>query len=186
MDKWGITDRRRLLKAGLFVLGADLFALRAFADEKKSPGEFTVVGRGELLKGLDGMSHVADEGNDPFGNGHNAAAVMSAAFFCREQKIDRETQKAILAVMEKQLLTSRIYAARPEEKAAPDLVDDLVAAVGRGQEIVRLDANPIQARLQRQLGEAPKILFARQPLFLNRVEQAGFIANAGAGVVAGM
>jgi len=127
------TDRRGLLKAGLVALGADLCSARASADEKSAPDPFSVIGHGELVKGLDGMSRVAEQGNDPFVNGHNAAAVMSAAFLCRDQKIDRDAQKAILAVMEKRLLTNRIYAAaRPEEKAQPELLNDLVKDLDAG------------------------------------------------------
>lgn len=126
MSGWQITDRRQFVKLGLVALGADLCSLPARGDEKKPADEFGVIGRGEIIQGLDGMSRVADKDNDPFAHGHNAAAVMSAAFYCRDQKIDRDTQKVMLGVMKDRLLTSRIYAARPEEKANPDLIADLV------------------------------------------------------------
>jgi len=132
MHDWAITDRRQLLQASLFALGADLFCLPTKADEKKPSDVPSVIGRAEILKGLDGMSRVADEGNNPFVNGHSAAAVMSAAFYCQEQQLDGDTQKALLRVMEKRLLTSRIYAVRPEEQAEPELVDALVKDLDAG------------------------------------------------------
>ena len=146
------------MKAGLFALGADLLSLPAGADEKKPAGGFSVIGHGEILKGLDGMSRAAEKGHDPFAHGHNAAAVMSAAFFCREQKIGRETQKSILAVMKDRLLTSRIYKARPEEKAEPGLVS--VSANGGTPEVLtKLDAGSRDKTHRALLGPALPIEF---------------------------
>ena len=59
--------RRQLLKAGLIVAGAPfcpeaLFDRRAAADDEK-PAEDTPIGPREIVKGLDGMSRVADKGN---------------------------------------------------------------------------------------------------------------------------
>jgi hypothetical protein len=126
MHDWNITDRRQLLKASLFALGADLFRLPANADDQKPSEVPSIIGRAELLKGLDGMSRAADEGNDYFVHGHMAAAVISAPFYCQEQRLDGDTQQALLAVMENRLLTNRIYAPRPEEQPDPELVDALV------------------------------------------------------------
>jgi hypothetical protein len=130
-------ERRRLLQAGLVAAGTGLwpgalFQGYALADGEKPPGGSAVIGRREILKGLDGMSRVADEGNDPFVNGHNAAAVLSSAFFCREQNLDEPTQKEILSLMEARLLTHRIYAPRPKEVADPELVDGLVKDLDAG------------------------------------------------------
>ena len=76
--------RRDLLKTGLFAAGAvlwpeALFQRLASADEKKPSAKADTIGRRELVKGLDGMSRVADKGNDPFSGGHNAAAVIASA-----------------------------------------------------------------------------------------------------------
>jgi hypothetical protein len=131
MNAQGATDRRQLLRAGLVAVGVDLLSGPVNADEKKPP-ESTVLGEPIIVKGLDGMSHVADNGNDPFGHGHNAAAVISSAFFSREQKLDEQTQKEILAHLEARLLTSRIYVARPKEKAEPELIDALVTDLDAG------------------------------------------------------
>ena len=96
------TDRRGILKAaGLFAAGAmswpeAVFDGRAAADEK-APAANAAIGRREIIKGLDGMSRAADPKSDPFVTGHMAAAVMSSAFFCREQKIDGDAQKEIRA-----------------------------------------------------------------------------------------
>src|ERR1700716_3895424 len=95
--------RRQLLKAGLIIAGAPfcpeaLFAGRAAANDEK-PAEDTPIGRREIVKGLDGMSRVAEKGNT-FAGGHNAAAVISSAFFCREQKLDADTHKEILAYLD--------------------------------------------------------------------------------------
>src|SRR6476469_4498768 len=110
--------RRQILKAGLIVAGSPfcaeaLFDRRAAADDKLD----SLIGSREIVKGLDGMSRVADKGN-VFGLGHNAAAVISSAFFCREQKLDADTQKEVLAYLDVRLLKNPIYAeARPKEAA---------------------------------------------------------------------
>jgi hypothetical protein len=129
--------RREFLKAAVLSAGAGLwsgtfFQRLAAADENKPPAESAPLGRRELVKGLDGMSRVADRGNDPFTGGHTAAAVMSSAFFCREQKIDADTQKEILSLVETRLLKSPIYAPRPEEKADAELVAALVKDLDAG------------------------------------------------------
>jgi hypothetical protein len=136
----GAAERRQFLKEAVVSAGAGLwsgtfFQRFAAADEKKTPAESAPIGRRELVKGLDGMSRVADQGNDPFTDGHTAAAVMASAFFCREEKIDTDTQKEILSLVEARLLKGRIYAPRPEEKADPEhvaaLLKDLDARIGR-------------------------------------------------------
>jgi hypothetical protein len=126
--------RRQLLKAGLIIAGAPfcpeaLFDRRAAADDEKAD---TPIGRREIVKGLDGMSRVTEKGG-VFGLGHNAAAVISSTFFCREQKLCAETQKEILAFLDARLLKNPIYAApRPKEAADPKLVEGLLEDLGAG------------------------------------------------------
>jgi hypothetical protein len=128
--------RRQLLQAGIVLAGAPfcpeaLFDRRAAADDEK-PGADDPIGPREIIKGLDGMSRVADTGN-AFAGGHNAAAVISSAFFCREQKLDADTQKEILAYLDARLLNSPIYAAsRPKEPADAKLVDGLLEDLDAG------------------------------------------------------
>jgi hypothetical protein len=128
--------RRQLLKAGLIVAGAPfcpeaLFDGRAAADDATAAGD-TPIGPREIVKGLDGMSRVAEKGG-VFGLGHNAAAVISSAFFCREQKLDADTQKEMLAYLDARLLTNPIYSApRPKEAADPKLVEGLVEDLDAG------------------------------------------------------
>jgi hypothetical protein len=128
--------RRQLLKAGLIVAGAPfcpeaLFDGRAAAADEK-PAEESPIGPREIVKGLDGMSRVAEKGNT-FGLGHNAAAVISAAFFCREQRLGADTQKEILAFLDARLLKNPIYAAaRPKEAADPKLVEGLLEDLDAG------------------------------------------------------
>ena len=128
--------RRQLLKAGLIVAGMPfcpeaLFDRRAAADDEK-PAEDTPIGPREIIKGLDGMSWVADKRNT-FAGGHNAAAVISSAFFCREQKLDADTQKEILAYLDARLFKNPIYAAaRPREAADPRLVEGLLEDLDGG------------------------------------------------------
>lgn len=128
--------RRQLLKAGLIIAGAPLCPEALFdghataGDERQADN--TPIGRREIVKGLDGMSRVADKGNT-FAGGHNAAAVISSAFFCREQKLDRDTQKEILAYLDARLLKNPIYAvARPKETADPKLVEGLLEDLDAG------------------------------------------------------
>jgi hypothetical protein len=128
--------RRQLLKAGLIVAGLPfcpeaLFDRRAAADDEK-PAEDTPIGPPEIIKGLDGMSRVADQGKT-FAGGHNAPAVISSAFFCREQKLDADTQREILAYLDARLLKNPIYAAaRPKETADPRLVEGLLEDLDTG------------------------------------------------------
>ncbi len=140
--------RRQLLKAGLIIAAAPfcpeaLFDGRAAAGDEK-PAEDVPVGRREIVKGLDGMSRVAERGN-VFGLGHNAAAVISSAFFCREQRLGADTQNEVLAFLDARLLKNPIYAAaRPKEAADPKLVkgllEDLDAGIatlrGKGHNII--------------------------------------------------
>src|SRR3954470_4475869 len=128
--------RRRLLKAGLIVAGMPfcpeaLFDRRATAEDDAPAGD-APIGPREIIKGLDGMSRVAEKG-DAFGGGHNAAAVISSAFFCREQGLDADTQKEILAYLDARLLRNPIYAeARPKEAADPTLVEGLLEDLDAG------------------------------------------------------
>jgi len=123
------------MKAGLIIAGAPfcaeaLFDGRAAEDEK--PSEDAPIGPREIVKGLDGMSRVAETGNT-FGLGHNAAAVISSAFFCREQKLDKDTQNEILAFLDGGLLKNPIYAAaRPKEAADPNLTEGLLEDLDAG------------------------------------------------------
>jgi hypothetical protein len=128
--------RRQLLKAGLIVAGVPfcpeaLFDRRAAADDEK-PAADTPLGPREIIKGLDGMSRVADKRNT-FAGGHNAAAVISSVFFCREQKLDAGTQKEVLAYLDARLFKNPIYAAaRPREAADPSLVERLLEDLDAG------------------------------------------------------
>ena len=99
--------------------------------------EAAAVGRREILKGLDGMSRAADPGSYSFVNGHMAAAVISSAFFCREQKLDDETRKELLSLVETRLLTKPIFEPRKEERADPDLVAGLVQDLDAGIDTLR-------------------------------------------------
>src|SRR5258707_15876136 len=126
--------RRQFLKAGLIVAGAPfcpeaLFDRRAAADGGKTDAP---IGPREIVRGLDGMSRIADKGN-VFGLGHNAAAVISSAFFCRDQKLDADIQKEIMAYLEARLLKNSIYeTALPKEEADPKLVEGLLADLDAG------------------------------------------------------
>lgn len=129
------------MKAGLIVAGVPfcaeaLFDGRAAAEDEK-PADVTPIGPREIVKGLDGMSRVAEAGNT-FGLGHNAAAVISSAFFCREQKLDAETQKELRAFLDARLLKSPIYpVARPKEAADPKLAEGLLEDLDAGIDRVR-------------------------------------------------
>ncbi len=140
MTRSNMIVRRQILKAGLIVAGAPfcpeaLFDGRAAADDGKP--EDVPIGPREIVKGLDGMSRVAEKGN-VFGLGHNAAAVISSAFFCREQKLDTDTQKEILTFLDGHLLKNSIYAAaRPKGTADPKLVEGLLEDLDAGITKVR-------------------------------------------------
>jgi hypothetical protein len=131
--------RRQLLRAGLIVAGAPfcpeaLFDRRAAAEDESTE---TLIGKREIVKGLDGMSRVAEKGG-VFALGHNAAAVISSAFFCHEQKLDADTQQEILAFLDAALLKSPIYAeSRPKETADPMLVEGLLEDLDAGIDTLR-------------------------------------------------
>jgi hypothetical protein len=133
MTHSGNIVRRELLKAGLIVVGVEfcpeaLFDRRAAADDKQE----MLIGPREIVKGLDGMSRVADKGGT-FGLGHNAAAVIASAFFCREQGLGADTQKEMLAYLDARLLKNSIYAEpRPKETADPKLVEGLLEDLDAG------------------------------------------------------
>jgi len=128
--------RRQILNAGLILAGTPLcpealFDRRAVADDEQ-PAEEMLIGKREIVKGLDGMSRVVEKGN-VFGLGHNAAAVISSSFFCREQRLGPDTQREMLAFLDAGLLKSPIYAApRPQETAEPQLVDGLLEDLDAG------------------------------------------------------
>ena len=137
-----ITRRNLLQRTGLLAAGAGLWSETLFqklarADEKKPTAEAAAVGRREILKGLDGMSRAADPGSHSFVNGHIAAAVISSAFFCREEKLDDETRKEMLSLVETRLLTKPIFEPRKEERADPDLVAGLVQDLDAGIDTLR-------------------------------------------------
>lgn len=136
MDERDAAQRRAFLKAAVLSTGAGLwsgtfFQRHAAAEEMETPAVPDPVGRRELVVGLDGMSRVADRG-DVFADGHTAAAVMASAFFCREQRIDPDTQKEIRSLVESRLLRSRIFEPRPGEKPDPELVAALVKDLDAG------------------------------------------------------
>jgi hypothetical protein len=154
--------RRQLLKAGLVVAGAPLCPEALFdrpaAAAGEKPADDSPVGRREIVKGLDGMSRVAEKGG-VFGLGHNAAAVINSAFFCREQKLDADTQKEVRAFLDARLLTSPIYAApRPAETADPKLVDGLVEDLDAGIATLRGKGHNIifAAACLKALGQVPE------------------------------
>jgi hypothetical protein len=142
-------DRRELLKMmGLFAAGANfwlnaLFQKLAMADEEKSPAEAAAIGRREIIMRLDGMSRVADPGNDPFVGGHNAAAVISSAFFCRNEKLEEDTQREILSLIKARLLTKPIYAPLANETADQELVGNLVKDLDAGIDTLRRSGHNI-------------------------------------------
>ncbi|HEX4607121.1 MAG TPA: hypothetical protein VH092_02865, partial [Urbifossiella sp.] len=111
------------------------------ADDTAPPA--AAVGRREVVKGLDGMSRAADPGNDPFSTGHCAAAVMAAAFFCREQRIGGDAQRDILSLVEARLLTAPVFTPRPAAAADPGLVDGLVRDLDAGIDTLRRSGHNI-------------------------------------------
>jgi hypothetical protein len=148
MQRSNAIARRDFLKTGLFAAGAGLWAGTLFqrpagADEGSPSAGPDTTGRRELLQGLDGMSRVADRGHDPFAGGHNAAAVIASAFFCREQKLDEGTRKQLLALVEARLLTSPIYEPRPDETADAALVEGLVQDLDAGIDTLRAGGHNI-------------------------------------------
>jgi hypothetical protein len=124
-----ITRRNLLERTGLIAAGA-LFPNWARAED-------AAVGRREILKGLDGMSRAADPGSPSFVNAHVAAAVISSAFFCREEKLDDETRKELLSLVETRLLRKPIFEPRKEERADPELVAGLVKDLDAGIDTLR-------------------------------------------------
>ena len=155
--------RREFLRTtGLFTAWAGLWFERLFqqlaqADEIKPAGGGT-IGRREIIKGLDGMSRVADSGNSPFIGGHNAAAVITSAFFCRNEKLAPATQQELLALIEARLLTSPIYQPQPDEAADAALVAGLVDDLDAGIDTLRSSGHNIIFAVvsPKALGELPE------------------------------
>jgi hypothetical protein len=137
-----ITRRNLLQRTGLLAAGAGLWSEALFqklarAEENKPRAVAAAVGRREILKGLDGMSRAADPGSYSFVNAHLAAAVISSAFFCREENLDDETRKEVLSLVETRLLTRPLFEPRTEERADPDLVAGLVQDLDAGIDTLR-------------------------------------------------
>jgi hypothetical protein len=134
----GTTRRELLGTAGLFALGAGL-----------RPGPFArrpslaASARELLLMGLDGLSRVADDGRDPFTEGHGAAAVLAADFFPRENRLDATTRAAILSLVQARLLRGGLFAPRPVEAADPELVAGLVEDLDAGIHALRRGGHDI-------------------------------------------
>ena len=144
VDESEAVERRTVLKAGLLAVSAGLWPEALFqapvvADELKPA---SVIGSRELLQGLDGMSRVVEKGN-VFGGGHNAAAVLASALFCREQKLDEGTQGEILSLVKARLLTSPIYEPRPQEAADPGLIEGLANDLDAGIGLLRMSGHNI-------------------------------------------
>ncbi len=125
------------MAAGAGLWSESVIRKLARADEKKPMAEAAAIGRREILKGLDGMSRAADPGSHTFVNAHIAAAVISSAFFCREQELDDKTRKEVLSLVETRLLTKPIFEPREKERADPDLVIDLVQDLDAGIDTLR-------------------------------------------------
>lgn len=169
-------ERRRFLKAAVLSAGAGLWSgtyFQRLGAEDRKPAETGPIGKAELIKGLDGMSRVAEKG-DVFAAGHTAAAVMSAPFFCREQKIDEDTQKEILSVVERRLLKSPIYAPRLEEKADPELVAALVKDLDAGVSVLRRSGHNIifTATSLKALKEVPEAVTPERVAGLRKMVQS--------------
>lgn len=63
--------------------------------------------------------------------------------FCREEKLNAETQKEILSLVEARLLTNPIYAPRPKEPTDPELIDGLVKDLDSGIDSLRRSGHNI-------------------------------------------
>ncbi len=128
--------RRNFVQSGIGLVGCGLLAETFFPDttlaEEEKPPVADIIGTQMILKGLDGMSRSTAKGKNPFVDGHNAAAVMASAFFCREQHVPDEAQRELLAFMEKGLLRNRIYEARPREEPVADLEGGLLEDLHEG------------------------------------------------------
>jgi len=179
--------RRAFLKEAVLAAGATLWAGTFFqrfakAGDEQTPTDPAPIGRRELILGLDGMSRVVEPGQNPFVGGHTAAAVMSSAFFCREQDIDADTQTEILSLAEARLLKSPIYAPRPEEKADPELVDELLKDLDAGIDVLRRSGhNIIFANISlKTLREVPEAATPERMAGLRKMVQSFGSGNGGA------
>jgi hypothetical protein len=135
--------RRDVLKtAAFFAAGTSSLPGAIFArlgtEQRSTPrANATTTGRREIVSGLDGMSRVAEAGNDPFADGHVAAGVIAFTFFCRENDLEAATQETILSLVEARLLASPIFAPRPEEPADAELVGGLLEDLDAGIDSLR-------------------------------------------------
>ncbi len=146
MDANDLARRDVLKAAGLFAAGTGLSRLLGpwpARGERQQPAAAMPIGQREILAGLDAMSRVADDGNDPFADGHAAAAVMASAFFCKENDLDVATQDAIRALLEGRLLAGPLFAPRPQEAADPALAQGLVDDLDHGIDALRRSGHNI-------------------------------------------
>ena len=151
------------------AMAAEEKTLKEEPREKASP-----IGQEQIIKGLDGMSRVAEPGNNTFVQGHGAAAVISSAFFCRDEKLDHDTQKEMLSLMEARLLRSRIYEPREKEKAEPELVQELVKDLDAGIDSLRRSGHNIIFTVLslKALSEVPQAATPKRIAGLRRMIQS--------------
>ncbi len=180
--------RREFLRTtGLFTAGAGLWFDRLFdqlahADETKPISGDATIGRREIIQGLDGMSRVADVGNSPFVGGHNAAAVITSAFFCRNEQLAPATQQELLALIKARLLTSPIYQPRPDETADAALVAGLLNDLDANIDTLRSSGHNIIFTVVslKALGELPEAATPERLSGLRKMVQS-FGANRNRG-----
>lgn len=154
-----VTRRALLAKAGFLgatsPLWSQVLARAAAAQEPKPAAERTQSSKARLVLGLDAMSRCAESGANPFVDGHKAAAVISSAFFAREQALDEPTQAEMQALVEKRLVKS--VAPFAAEKADPVLVDEFVKELDGGIDTLRRAGHNVIFAVTslKALGEVP-------------------------------
>ena len=86
-----------------------------------------------LLAGLDALSRA--HSSDYFVDGHRGAAIISAVYLCREERVEDGVAAAIAGLIDRQWAQTPLCAPFPAEPADPALLGRIVAAldVGVGQ-----------------------------------------------------
>jgi hypothetical protein len=88
-----------------------------------------------LVMGLDGLSHA--HGKEYFRDGHLAASVIAAYYFCHENKLDEETQDLVKSRIDNELRDDVIFRPAPDEPPDSTLLEQLLDTLSRGIDDLR-------------------------------------------------
>lgn len=86
-----------------------------------------MLGKEYLLHGLNAMSRAHDA--DFFRSGHNAGAVISAYYLCREIQVEEGVSAILAASIDERWVETELFAPFPDETPEPNLITHILRTV---------------------------------------------------------